>query len=280
MNTELRTGQIPGNLSAPITLGSAKRVESELKTRSKATRARKKSTTTKKGAAKRRTIVKMGSSGKGASSRKKLTLAKETAVEQLPAEMATHPSLHLPVEGNPPVSCESLPQQSEPFAADDVIEPAVFTANNIDFEAVKTAEATTLEPLLDEFDVVPTDLASESIVLCEDNAPTPTEAASAQASNASSARFAVGWKSLASFLTAKWNWALEKFKSHQVRKRLRVCETVSLGEKRFVAVIQVDGEQFLVGGSSSSVSTLAHLERSRDFSDVFQRQCGQDLSRA
>jgi len=88
------------------------------------------------------------------------------------------------------------------------------------------------------------------------------------------------WKSLASFLAQGWNWAQQKFKSHQVRKRLRVCETVSLGEKRFVAVIQVDGEQFLVGGSSSSVSTLAHLERSREFSDVFQRHCEQDLSRA
>lgn len=74
-------------------------------------------------------------------------------------------------------------------------------------------------------------------------------------------------------LTQMWTWAQQKFKSHQVRKRLRVCETVSLGEKRFVAVIQVDGEQFLVGGSSSSVSTLAHLEPRPEFSDVLRTRC-------
>ncbi len=81
-----------------------------------------------------------------------------------------------------------------------------------------------------------------------------------------------------SFAAQAWTWVQQKLKSHQVKKRLRVCETVSLGEKRFVAVIQVDGQQFLVGGSSSSVSTLARLEGSREFSDVLQRQCEQDLS--
>jgi|HubBroStandDraft_6_1064221.scaffolds.fasta_scaffold00061_18 flagellar biogenesis protein FliO len=81
-------------------------------------------------------------------------------------------------------------------------------------------------------------------------------------------------------LTRAWNWTQQKLKSHQVRKRLRVCETVSLGDKRFIAVIQVDGEQFLVGGSSSSVSTLAHLEPRRDFSEVFRSRCEQDLSQA
>jgi hypothetical protein len=81
-------------------------------------------------------------------------------------------------------------------------------------------------------------------------------------------------------LTRAWNWTQQKLKSHQVRKRLRVCETVSLGDKRFIAVIQVDGEQFLVGGSSSSVSTLAHLEPRREFSEVFRSRCEQDLSQA
>lgn len=75
-----------------------------------------------------------------------------------------------------------------------------------------------------------------------------------------------------------WNWIQQQFSTQRTKKRLRVCETVSLGEKRFVAVIQVDGEQFLVGGSSNSVSTLARLER-KDFADVY-RVCEQDLSRA
>jgi len=80
-------------------------------------------------------------------------------------------------------------------------------------------------------------------------------------------------------LMRAWQWAQKKFKSHQVKKRLRVCESVSLGEKRFIAVIQVDGEQFLVGGSSNSVSTLAHLEKPKNFPDIFHGY-EQDLSQA
>lgn len=54
----------------------------------------------------------------------------------------------------------------------------------------------------------------------------------------------------------------------QNKKRLRVCETVALGEKRFVAVIQVDDKQFLVGGASNSVSLLAQLDKPAEFSSV------------
>jgi len=45
-----------------------------------------------------------------------------------------------------------------------------------------------------------------------------------------------------------------------VSRRLKVAETVSLGEKRFISILQVDGEQFLVGGSASNVVLLARLE--------------------
>jgi hypothetical protein len=71
------------------------------------------------------------------------------------------------------------------------------------------------------------------------------------------------------WLGKAWNW-MQKLGSGPTKKRLRVCETVSLGEKRFVAVIEVDGEQFLVGGASSSVVTLARLESSPQFSDVLK----------
>jgi hypothetical protein len=72
-------------------------------------------------------------------------------------------------------------------------------------------------------------------------------------------------------LVRGWSWLQHRLRTQQARKRLRVCESVSLGEKRFIAVVQVDGEQFLVGGSSTSVSTLAHLEQPREFSEVFRR---------
>ncbi len=61
-------------------------------------------------------------------------------------------------------------------------------------------------------------------------------------------------------LKAVWAW-LRKIQIRQNNKRLRVCETVPLGERRFIAVIQVDNKQFLVGGASNSVSLLAQLDR-------------------
>ncbi|HEX4067041.1 MAG TPA: flagellar biosynthetic protein FliO [Acidobacteriaceae bacterium] len=43
-------------------------------------------------------------------------------------------------------------------------------------------------------------------------------------------------------------------------KQLRVAETVSLGEKRFVAVVHVAGQKFLIGGGSQGVSLLTQLD--------------------
>jgi hypothetical protein len=77
-------------------------------------------------------------------------------------------------------------------------------------------------------------------------------------------------------LGAAWSWVRKNLVSRQSRKRLRVCESVSLGEKRFVAVIEVDGEQFLVGGASSSVSTLARLAPAAGFSQMLSRRWAQD----
>jgi flagellar biogenesis protein FliO len=78
------------------------------------------------------------------------------------------------------------------------------------------------------------------------------------------------------WVTRAWNWVRKQLGSRQSRRRLRVCESVSLGEKRFVAVIEIDGEQFLVGGASSSVATLARLEPSQEFSAVLKRRWAQD----
>jgi len=44
-------------------------------------------------------------------------------------------------------------------------------------------------------------------------------------------------------------------------KRLRVLETVGLGDKRLVAVIQADGRRFLIGGGPSGVSLLTALDQ-------------------
>jgi flagellar biogenesis protein FliO len=69
-------------------------------------------------------------------------------------------------------------------------------------------------------------------------------------------------------LLAKLVTQAKKIQVRQNKKRLRVCETLSLGDKRFVAVIQVDEKQFLLGGSHASVSLLAQLEKPAEFATV------------
>ena len=51
-------------------------------------------------------------------------------------------------------------------------------------------------------------------------------------------------------------------------RRLRVCESLSLGEKRFVAVVQFETQQFLIGGGAASVNLLARLGETADFGEV------------
>jgi Flagellar biosynthesis protein, FliO len=42
-------------------------------------------------------------------------------------------------------------------------------------------------------------------------------------------------------------------------RRLRLCESLALGERRFVAVIEFEQSRFLVGGTSTSLVLLARL---------------------
>jgi flagellar biogenesis protein FliO len=59
-----------------------------------------------------------------------------------------------------------------------------------------------------------------------------------------------------------WQWSRRAVKVRKPR-RLRVCETLSLGERRFLAVIEFDREEFLVGGTGSSLELLAKLQEGR-----------------
>jgi flagellar biosynthesis protein FliO len=47
-------------------------------------------------------------------------------------------------------------------------------------------------------------------------------------------------------------------------KQLRVVETVSLGEKRFAAILHADGRRFLIGGGTAGVSLLAQLDETQE----------------
>ena len=42
-------------------------------------------------------------------------------------------------------------------------------------------------------------------------------------------------------------------------RRLRLAESLALGDRRFVAVVEFDGSRFLLGGTASSLVLLARL---------------------
>lgn len=44
-------------------------------------------------------------------------------------------------------------------------------------------------------------------------------------------------------------------------RRLRLRETLSLGDRRMVAILECDGKQFLLAASAQSISLLAPLDR-------------------
>ncbi len=62
-----------------------------------------------------------------------------------------------------------------------------------------------------------------------------------------------------------WRWARACWQrlrqiSRSAPRRLRLCESLPLGERRFVAVVEFEGARFLVGGTSASLVLLARLE--------------------
>jgi hypothetical protein len=64
------------------------------------------------------------------------------------------------------------------------------------------------------------------------------------------------------------NWIQTRKLGRSSTRRLHVSETVSLGEKRFVAVIQIDGSQYLVGGGATNVALLAKLNAKESFHEL------------
>lgn len=60
-------------------------------------------------------------------------------------------------------------------------------------------------------------------------------------------------------LAKLFSWLRTRYAQRPVKK-LRVSETVSLGEKRFVAILQVDDRKYLIGGGASNVALLASLD--------------------
>ncbi|MBZ5574128.1 MAG: flagellar biosynthetic protein FliO [Acidobacteriia bacterium] len=67
------------------------------------------------------------------------------------------------------------------------------------------------------------------------------------------------WEKLARWLAA---WG-QSWRSRPHRQ-LRLCENLSLGERRFLSVIEVGRQKFLVGGSGNSLVMLSRLPGAAD----------------
>ncbi len=57
---------------------------------------------------------------------------------------------------------------------------------------------------------------------------------------------------------AVWRWILSR--QNRTSRQLRLGETVSLGDKRFVAVLEYEDRKLLIGGSANSVVLLTDLQ--------------------
>ena len=72
-------------------------------------------------------------------------------------------------------------------------------------------------------------------------------------------------RALFDLMTKVYSVMQKVFVAKRAQKTLRVCESVSLGDKRFVAVIQVDQERFLIGGAANSIAMLTRLQETSSF---------------
>ena len=96
-----------------------------------------------------------------------------------------------------------------------------------------------------------------SLIACAQGANSPAVAME-RISNPSQEKW-TRWQAICfDALTRAWSFLHAKYKT-STTKRLHVSETISLGEKRFVAIVTVEGQEFLIGGGVSGMSLLAQL---------------------
>lgn len=69
-----------------------------------------------------------------------------------------------------------------------------------------------------------------------------------------------------------WNW-LARVRVRRKPRELRLCESLSLGEKRVVAVIQYEGQRFLIGAGAQSVNLLCRLDEAAEFPELLSQWC-------
>ena len=66
---------------------------------------------------------------------------------------------------------------------------------------------------------------------------------------------AVGFRFLARIASL-----LRQVKANRSPRTLRICETLSLGERRLLLVVQVERRRFLIGATNQSIALLDRLD--------------------
>jgi flagellar biogenesis protein FliO len=72
------------------------------------------------------------------------------------------------------------------------------------------------------------------------------------------------------FLKARLGILEERYTQHRAKKKLRLRETLSLGNKRFLAVVEYQHQEILIAGTASSITVLmtaAQLDRGNTAAD-------------
>lgn len=65
-------------------------------------------------------------------------------------------------------------------------------------------------------------------------------------------------RSFRRLLSAAARWS-QRISVKRRENQMRLCETLSLGDRRFLAVVLVEQQKYLVGGAPNSVALLAKL---------------------
>jgi flagellar biogenesis protein FliO len=68
------------------------------------------------------------------------------------------------------------------------------------------------------------------------------------------------WSRAISQLLEAVRKAMSKVKVRRRTRSLQLCEALSLGERRFLMVVQFEGRRFLIGATNQSISLLERLD--------------------
>ncbi len=178
-------------------------------------------------------------------------IAQPAPVEQMEAVVETPSYLPDPNSMLAILPAEDDEIEVERFGATNKIAgPKTFAQENIagvsEFEVVPMQETSLAEIETSEIEMAEEDAPEAAMEMETTEAEVPSLPA-------------VGKPNVFDVASKIGKWIKGHVKIQANRKRLRVSESVSLGEKRFIAVVQLDGNEFLVGGAPNSLSLLANV---------------------